>query len=191
MKTKIYLLTIITSIFFTSCSTEPSQKEIVKNKIETKIKSAMNDPASYEFASIELIDSTTNKINFEYTKSSLEMDLEFQEKQLKSDSIKYSQAEFESLKKIYKDGIDKYRPKVKNTKSELDKIEKIKQKLAENGELDKVVSYEYLFSFRGNNKLGAKVKNTVIVQITPAPEYEIFNLTTNKDEIILNPKSVF
>jgi hypothetical protein len=50
-----------------------------------------------------------------------------------------------------------------------------------------VASYTYLYSFRGNNKLGAKVLNEYILQTNPAPDFKVLKLAENRDDMILNP----
>ena len=77
--------------------------------------------------------------------------------------------------------------KAKITKNEriLMIIDSLETKLG--NKKDEVASYTYVFSFRGNNALGAKILNEYILQTNPTPDFKIINMTDDKDKVYLNP----
>src|SRR5690606_24676246 len=81
---------------------------------------------------------------------------------------------------------------VEDLKSKIEKNERILFKIDSLATLlgdrkSEVASYTYVFSFRGNNALGAKILNEYVVQTDPAPDFKIINMTDDKDKIFLNP----
>ena len=64
---KILLSFTVISLFL-SCNNEPTQNDTIRQNAEELIKKNMNDPESYEFVSMQVIDSTTYKNNIEHKK---------------------------------------------------------------------------------------------------------------------------
>lgn len=64
---KILLSFTVISLFL-SCNNEPAQNDTIRQNAEELIKKNMNDPESYEFVSMQVIDSTTYKNNIEHKK---------------------------------------------------------------------------------------------------------------------------
>jgi len=170
------------AIGLTDCSEkQPTQDEIVKKNAEEYVKEKMNDPSSYEFVKLELIDSITFSDNIEYRKNyfsrKIEYDrssLERQERYKTEIPSMYDEKEVEDLK-----------AKIEKNERVLFKIDSLATLLGDRK--SEVASYTYIFSFRGNNALGAKILNEYFVQTGPAPEFKIINMTDDKDQIYLNP----
>lgn len=59
--TKLVLTIALTAIGIGSCESdkETTQQDIVKSNVEEYLKPKMDDPASYEFADLKLIDSVS------------------------------------------------------------------------------------------------------------------------------------
>ena len=81
---------------------------------------------------------------------------------------------------------------VEELKAKIEKNERILSKIDSLATLlgdrkNEVASYTYIFSFRGNNALGAKILNEYVVQTDPAPDFKIINMTDDKEKILLNP----
>lgn len=177
----IGLFTLVT-IGLTSCAEkQPTQNEIVQKKVEEYVKSKMNDPKSYEFVKIELIDSVLYSDNIEYRKDNFSQNIEYDQSSLeRQESYKteipsmYDEQEVKDLK-----------VKIEKNKRILTKIDSLETKLGERK--NEVASYTYIFSFRGNNALGAKILNEYVVQTGSAPEYKVINMTDDKDKLYLNP----
>lgn len=71
MKKTFLLLSLIT-IAFASCNEKKTtQDDIIRQKAEELITKNMNDPDSYEFVSLEIVDSTTYKDNITHKKRAL------------------------------------------------------------------------------------------------------------------------
>ncbi|WP_121964705.1 hypothetical protein [Myroides sp. N17-2] len=165
-----------------SCSDKRLTKgEIIKKNVEVYLKEKMNDPSSYEFVKLELIDSITFSNNIEYRKDYFTRNIGYDKSSLeRQEGYKteipsmYDEKEVENLK-----------TKIRRNEVILSKIDSLATILG--NKKYEVASYTYFFSFRGNNALGVKILNEYIVQTNPAPDFEIINITDNKDKIILNP----
>lgn len=180
-KLTIGLLTLIT-IGLTSCSENKiNQEDIVKNNTEEYLKSKLNDPKSYEFVKIQLIDSVLYSDNIQYRKETFNEYI-----QDAKDDIKRKEVYKIEIPSIY-DENEIARLKADITKNEkiLAKIDSLETKLG--NKKNDVASYTYTFSFRGNNAMGAKVLNEYIVQTSPSPDFKIINMTDEKDKVYLNP----
>jgi len=60
-------------------------------------------------------------------------------------------------------------------------------KVSLNDRLNDVASYTYSYTFRGNNKMGALVLNTYLIQTDPLAPFEVINIAENEDELFLIP----
>ena len=170
------------AIGLTSCAEkQPTKDDIVKKNAETYVKEKMNDPSSYEFVKLELTDSITFNNNIDYRKDyfgrNMEYDLsslERQEEYKTEIPSMYDEKEVETLK-----------AEIEKNERVLYKIDSLATLLADRR--NEVASYTYIFSFRGNNALGAKILNEYFVQTDPAPDFKIINMTDDKDKIFFNP----
>ena len=176
---KRLLLVFAAIALLASCTKELTFTEKVKQTIEDYALKNLDDPKSYEFIELTLLDSITIKDNIEYRK----------------DYFKPSDFYYERLERMKSDANANYviysKEYVEEAQKEIDDKEKIvaaidslAQTLVDS--LNNVQAYTYLFKFRSNNKLGALTKTDVYVQITP--KLEIITLTEDKDKLILNPK---
>jgi len=160
-----------------SCSEKQlTQDEIVKNNAEEYLKSVMNNPESYEFVKIELIDSVLFSDNIRYRKTTFSSEL-------KSDQLYLELIEDPSMLKEKE--VQEIKTKILENERIISKIDSLETLLGERK--NEVASYTYLFKFRGNNAFGAKVLNEYILQTNPAPDFKIINMTDDKDKIFLNP----
>ncbi len=166
----------------TSCSEKlPTQDDIVKKNAEEYVKEKMNDPSSYEFVKLELIDSVLFSDNIEYRKDYFSRNMEYDRSSLeRQESYK---TEFPSM--YDEKDVDDLKAKIEKNERILAKIDSLANQLGERK--NEVASYTYIFSFRGNNALGAKILNEYVVQTDPSPDFKIINMTDDKDKIYLNP----
>ncbi len=174
----------------TSCvENPPTQEEIVQTNAEEYVKSKMNDPESFEFVGLKLIDSVLISDNIAHRKEMFSGRIKFElesierKERSKSDFIR----EFGNI-----DYVKKLEMEIEDRKAEIEKNERILTKIdsiaTQLGERkDEVASYTYIFSFRGTNSFGAKVLNEYILQTDPAPEFKVLNMTNDKGKVILNP----
>ncbi|CCZ88049.1 excisionase homolog protein [Phocaeicola plebeius CAG:211] len=139
---KIFLIIISTTLLY-SCS-EKTNEEKVRESIEKYLKESMNDWDSYEFVDMGYVDSLFNvngekisNINFKtnYRLDSVDCAISIEH---------YSEAGDKEQVEIYKNRLDS----LIRTKNEKE-----------------FIGWETNFTFRGNNKLGAKVINTIKVQL--------------------------
>lgn len=169
---RVLLLTLLVSFLF-SCGNENNREDRVKQNVEELIKKSMDDPKSYEFVSIEVIDSVTYKDNIDYRKEHFVKSLN-----MNRDNIDF----YTEIGK--NEEIEKYQLEMKKDSLIIDEINSIEQKLGD--EVNKIASYTYQFKCRGNNKFGAKILVSYYVQ-TDFRNDSIINITDDIDKLYLNP----
>ena len=170
------------AIGLTSCAKkQPTQDDIVKKNAKTYVKEKMNDPSSYEFVKLELMDSITFNENIEYRKNYFSGNMEYDQSLLER-----QEGHKTEIPSIYNEkDIEELKAKIEKNERILSKIDSLTTLLGDRK--NEVASYTYIFSFRGNNALGAKILNEYVVQTDPAPDFKIINMTDDKDKIFLNP----
>jgi hypothetical protein len=170
------------AIGLTSCSEkQPTQVDIVKKNAETYVKEKMNDPSSYEFVKLELMDSITFNENIEYRKDYFSGNMDYDQS-----SLERQEGYKTEIPSMYNEkDIEELKAKIEKNERILSKIDSLATLLGDRK--NEVASYTYIFSFRGNNALGAKILNEYVVQTDPAPDFKIINMTDDKDKIFLNP----
>lgn len=185
MKNPVRKLSIIITILFItliSCKDKlPTRDEIVKNNVEDYLKDKMDDPNSYEFVELRLVDSILFKDNIKYRKENFQNDLKYEKGNLERQE-KYK-AEIPSM--YDEKNVIELKTKIERIKNILTKIDSLETNLGQ--KTNDVASYTYNFRCRGNNKLGAKILNDYILQTNPSPDFKVINLTDNKDKVYLNP----
>jgi hypothetical protein len=166
----------------TSCSEKkPNRDEIVIKNAEEYLKAKMNDPKSYEFVKLALIDSVLYSDNIQYRKEAFSKYLEDDK-----DEIKRKEGYKIDLPSMYDEKeIEELKAKIAKNEKILMKIDSLETKLG--NKKNEVASYTYVFSFRGNNALGAKILNEYILQTNPSPDFKVINMTDDKDKVYLNP----
>jgi len=185
LKKLLYLLLLTPIVYLTSCSEKvPTQDDIVKANAEEYLKPKLNDPKSYEFAEMELIDSVLYSDNIEWRAN-------YFGKRLKSDKEDLERKEgykTGSLSFLYKqEEVDEINIEIAKNEKILNAIDSIKTSLGST--INEVASYTYIFSFRSNNALGGKVLNEYIIQTEPKPSLKIINMTDDKGKLYLTPNS--
>jgi len=172
---KSSLLIAILFITLISCKEKtPTRDEIVKNNVEKYLKDKMDDPKSYEFVELRLVDSILYKDNVKYRKDGFQKDLKYEKGNL----------EYQEKNKDEKMVIE-LKTKIERIENILTKIDSLEYNLGQ--KLNDVASYTYNFRCRGNNKLGAKILTEYILQTNPSPDFKVINLTDNQDKVFLNP----
>ena len=169
MKKILLSFTVITSLFL-SCNNEPAQNDVIRQNAEELIKKNMNDPESYEFVSIQIVDSTTYKDNIEHKKKLYIGFLESEKKALD--------------KSLDKNDIESSRIEIQKDSLIIAGIDSIEKEMGNN--VENVASYTYILKCRGNNKLGAKVLVDYYIQ-TKTAEDKIINITDSKNKLYFNP----
>lgn len=175
-------LCLILVLALSSCGEKkPTKDELVKMKAEEYVKSKMNDPASYEFVKLDLLDSVTFNDNIEYRKSYFSRNMGYDKERLER-LMRYKT----EIPSMYKQSeVDELNEKIAKNERILTAIDSIANILE--ARKNEVASYTYIFSFRGNNALGAKILNEYILQTDPSPEYNVINMTNDRDKVFLNP----
>jgi hypothetical protein len=170
------------AIGLTSCAEkQPTQDDIVKKNAETYVKEKMNDPSSYEFVKLELMDSITFNENIEYRKDYFSRNMEYDQS-----SLERQEGYKTEIPSMYNENdVEELKAKIEKNERVLNKIDSLATILGDRK--NEVASYTYIFSFRGNNALGAKILNEYVVQTDPTPDFKIINMTDDKDKIFLNP----
>lgn len=168
------LLSFIASIsLFMSCNNEPTKNDIIRKNAEELIKNSMHDPASYEFVSIEVIDSDTYKNNINQRKNLFS-------KRLASG---YRSLSFD-LENNRIDDMNKTLLEIKKDSLILVGIDSIENSMKD--KINDVISYTYLFKIRGKNEMGVKILSEYYIQ-TNAENNEIINLVDDEKKLYLTP----
>ncbi len=138
---------------------KPADK--IRAQAETMLKARLDDPNSYEFVSLTLFDSLSYGDNIKRLQSHRQQDLE---------------------SRIYMDG-----KAPANDKKMLAGIDSIRTALGPR--VNETACYKYAFDFRAKNAFGAKVLNSHIVQVGPAPDYKVLMVASNKGELLSYPNT--
>ncbi|WP_106832246.1 hypothetical protein [Parabacteroides pacaensis] len=161
------ILIFLLPFLLTSCFVpqKPSKEDIIKNNLVAYLHDKLDDPQSYQFVSLELIDSTTYLDNINYRRRDFEDGIKFHER--------------------IADSPDEYINEINRDKRILAKIDSIQTALGDT--VNHIAAYKFLFKFRSKNAFGAKVLNEYILQTTGSPLFEIIQMTNDPDKVYLNP----
>ena len=138
-----------------------SAKTIIKNKLESYLQTTLNDPKSYEFVSLEFVDSVTYGHNIKEIKNWYQHNLE--------------------TSKILQNKLE-----IKTYKSFLLAIDSVEKSLG-NNTLNQTAAYLLQLTFRAKNAMGGLVLGNEIVQVSPAPEFKLLTVTDDKDKVSYAP----
>lgn len=158
MKKIILLICAITALC--SCGGSDNQNEKkVREVVEAKLKTEMNDWSSYEFVSLEVVDTIKYIDNINFRKKDFKERIERE----KGSHINFSNSiEKDSLILI---GIDS----IQNAMG--DKV-------------NEDAAYLYDYKFRGKNKLGAVILEEYLIYISP--NWEIIQMTNDRKNLYDN-----
>lgn len=192
MKTmKISLTIVVIGIFLlsTECKSVPKEKtekpltinEIVRNSTEEYLKDKLNDPDSYEFVKLVLLDSVLYKDNITYRKDMFINHLDTYQNDLESQL---------SWKKLVPSMYDEQnileiKANIEETIKILSAIDSLESVMGDM--VNDVASYTFIFSFRATNAMSAKVLEKYYLQTSESPNYEVLNLAEDMDQLYLNP----
>lgn len=178
------LTILLLSLFFMhSCNKQPSMDDIVRQNVEAYLKPNLNDPQSYEFLELRLIDSVLYKDNIQFRKKMFQDLIADSEKEIES-QIKYKDDKvFASL--YNEERVIENENKIIRNKTILMKIDSIEKQMG--SQVNEVASYTYGYRIRANNKMGAKVINEYYLQTKPAPSYEVLNLASDSGKMYSAP----
>ena len=118
-KTGTIVLCAIVTIGLTSCGKKQlTRDDIVKQNAEEYIKSKMNDPNSYEYVKLELIDSVLYSDNIEYRKDYFKHNIEYNQS-----SIEQQESYKTELPSLYDE------QEIKDLNAEIEKSKRILSKI--------------------------------------------------------------
>ena len=195
---KLFLFSLVASMMLLySCGR--SKEDIVRSNVEDLILPLMDDPRSYEFASIELIEQLTNyqliaqKIDdydhaIAIAQILLDGDLSRQERMREhresGSTVLFNQADYERVSAQ----IVAAQGRIERNTNIIAALENLKANFGET--LHDVAANTFRFSFRGANALGATVLNTIYVQTDNTSEFNIVYLADTRDELLSVPVEV-
>lgn len=164
---RMYFLFAFVTILFCSCENNKvkSREDIIKDNLKNYLSDKLNDADSYEFVSLELIDSVRY-----------------------IDNINYRLKHFNSSLTFYKNKVElgdkKYIKEVDRNNWIISKIDSIKQSLGD--KVNDIAVYKYIYKFRANNQLGAKSLNEYILLIKGS-DNSIVQMENNPEKVYINP----
>lgn len=158
---KKLMILMMLAIIGASCT--KTKDEIAKDFIESKIKEWMNDPSSYEFASMTPLDSVFSQFKDEKETVELENKISVMKGMAKFFKTK---SEDSFYKKYYpkeeieqaKDSLDYYTRKLEEKEEEMARLE--------SGYIPRMEGYKTTFTFRGKNAFGSMIKNSYEIIIS-------------------------
>ena len=160
------------------CDSSLQKKELtIQENAEKIIKAEMNDPDSFEFDKLILLDSVTYKQNIDYWRAVFELRTQLAEKALQKEiGFKTTNPRVykEEYLQIIKDDISQKTSIV----ARIDSVEFQNQ-----GNLNDVAIYTYLYRFRANNVFGGKILNSYIIQVGGAPHFQIMGMEKSGKDV--------
>ena len=167
---KLFVFIALVAIV-TACAhnvTPLSRNEIVKRDSQEILKKTLNDPASYQFADFNLLDSMTYRQSLDFRRKSFSDFLDQSKSLAIYSSDKYTKKNIEMNAEILQ-GLDS---------------------LAEVDEacLDSICAYKYELSYRAKNDFGAIVFGSVLLW----SDYDgkVIDMAESEDKISLVPKDI-
>ena len=165
---------------------EPTQDETVRRNAEAHIMEKMNDPASYEFVKLELVDSIVMRDYISSVREGVEFSIESGREQIER-LLSYKDDPWRGeLSSSDEDNLLRMQERLPKNEKILVGIDSLTDTIGE--QVNDVVSYLYFFSFRANNAMGAKILNEYIIQTNAAPDFKIIAMVDDiKDILFDNP----
>lgn len=159
MKKIILLICAITALC--SCGGSDNQNEKkVREVVEAKLKTEMNDWSSYEFVSLEIADT------IKYI-----------------DNINFRKKYFKERIKREKDSPINFSNSIERDSLILIRIDSIQNLMGD--KVNEDAAYLYNYKFRGKNKLGAVILEEYLIYISP--NWEIIQMTNDRKNLYDNP----
>ncbi|MGB4012768.1 MAG: hypothetical protein WBK97_01130 [Bacteroidales bacterium] len=156
MKKTMKRFPIIIALLLASCTPGKIDPRAI---IEAELMKVLNDPESYEFVSLEKLDSSSYAM------------------QINKDRELYEY--------FSNDNLDDDSPFEIYYRSALDTLNTIVGGMSADS-LDAVRSYTYLITYRANNGVGAKILDQTFVQMSPSGE--VFEMTDDMEELVRHPE---
>lgn len=173
------LLGLTLSTWLAACGSSPTEvrDKAVKEQLEAKLKAAMNDPESYEFASLTLVDSNLYSDNAAALRGNWQQFRDIyqgtisREQRYQADPLLNSLFDAENLRKAENN--------LASNNAVVAAIDSLA--LAMGADTNHVASYTYEFAFRGKNAMGAKVLSQKFVQTGVGPKFEIITVEDKRE----------
>ena len=153
----------------------------IKKNTEAYLQTVLNDPKSYEFVSLEMVDTVTYADNITEMKSRNQTDID------RANTNIQSQLDYKKNIPTIFDGED-----LKRSQNDLSKgliinlaLDSIEKKLAD--KLKGTAAYLLVYKFRAKNAMGAVVLNEQYVQVTGEPDFKVLNITDDTKKLYHTP----
>jgi TonB family protein len=175
-KNKLILIPAFTLLIIPFCYSQ-TRDDIVRAKVEKKLKENMHDPSSYEFVGLKLLATITYKDNIyskrDGIKEGIESNISYLKLKLDHSDLLDSEEDFLAVKQL-KMEIEKGYVLI----SKIDSLEKVL-----GNKVNTPIAYNYILRCRGKNGFGAKVLSEYFVQVK-APKLEVLNIASKAGEIM-------
>ncbi|MGQ1911583.1 hypothetical protein ACT3CE_17600 [Marinifilum sp. RC60d5] len=182
MKTNTLLKNIITLCFIAiipACNS--SKQNELQEAIEKVILPQLDAPKSYEFASLQILDTITFKSNVKHDKLHIKQIIENNTNKINRTRKLHSSESKERLDFFLSDEISA----VKIYSKALEKLDSIEKQLIP--QINQTAAYICKYKFRSNNELGNLSLTTIYFEITPSPSYTILNIQTDAKKLSTTP----
>lgn len=155
-----------------------SKSEIVKENIELHLASNLNDPSSYQFVELVLIDSVTYKDNIDRRISMFTRNIEQANRDIEREE-RYRDGDMSNLYR--EEAYNRAKKNLELYTNYIEGIREIENNLDES--VNEIASFTYIVSFRATNAFGALVLNEHFVQTKGYPDYEVINMTNERGRL--------
>jgi hypothetical protein len=160
------------------CAAPFSRDNQVKENAENKLKEMLHDYKSYEFVSLELIDSTLFIDNINYRIN------QFKNRADDADKDVLNKEDYKVRFSMYTDeDIQEVKEEAQQNKDIIAEILKMKDSMGE--KVNDVASLKYLLKFRANNAFGATMLHEYFLQTDS--ELNIINMGDEAGKIYVTP----
>lgn len=181
------LFALIITISLMACGTGPHNKnfpkpeEIIRKSAEVKLQELLNDPKSYEFVSLSILDTIRIKDNLTKFQNSYKSDLAFSNSMLKIETDRKNDPYLKSYYKSTEE--EKYKEEITHHLEHINRIDSIVSAMGE--KTSDPAAFLYLLKFRSKNAFGALVIGSVYLQTLP--DYSIINMTSEEGKLFAYP----
>ncbi len=166
---KFTLSFLLISCISFSCSKFP--KSEIQEAIEKVIIPQLDDPSSYEFASLQVLDTIRFCDNIQIDRDHFTSMINSSKK-----NIEYYKGR--------KGGIIDYEENLSNYTQLLEAVNATEKQLGETA--NNIAAFYCEYKFRFNNSHGQPKLHTLYIQITPKPDFEILAIKENEQGKLLN-----
>jgi len=176
---KFILSLLLLSCISYSCSKSP--KSEIQEAIEKVILLQLDDPSSYEFASLQILDTVSYIDNINHDKNLIKETIANNNSRIKRTRKIHSNESEERLNFFLSNEIEA----VKIYSKALVVLDSIEKNIA--SQINQTSAYICCYKYRTNNELGNLTLNTLYIEISPSQEYKVIGIQNKIENLSSTP----